>query len=70
VELGTVDKEHESMHQKPLLWIYQTDEPKQDKQKKKDYGNKWKNCSSKARGKGGEHTYITKSKKERKFQNN
>jgi hypothetical protein len=25
VELSTVDEEYESMHQKPILWIYQTD---------------------------------------------
>jgi hypothetical protein len=24
VELGTVDEEYDSMHQKPLIWIYQT----------------------------------------------
>jgi mRNA-degrading endonuclease RelE of RelBE toxin-antitoxin system len=28
VELGTADEEHDSMHQKPLLRIYQTDQPK------------------------------------------
>jgi hypothetical protein len=40
VELGTADEEYESIHQKPLLQIYQTDQPKQDKGKKKDYGDK------------------------------
>jgi hypothetical protein len=28
VELGTVDEEHESIHQKPLLQIYQTNQPR------------------------------------------
>jgi hypothetical protein len=51
VELGTTDEEYESMHQKPLLRIYQTDQPKQDKDKKKDYGDKRKNHRSEARGK-------------------
>jgi hypothetical protein len=70
VELGTVDEEHESMYQKPLLWIYQNDQSKQDKEKKKDYGDKRKNRSSETRGKDREHTRTTKSDKERKFQNN
>jgi hypothetical protein len=42
-----VDEEHKSMHQKPLLWIYQNDQSKQDKDKKKVYGNKRKSHSSK-----------------------
>jgi hypothetical protein len=70
VELGTTDEEHESMHQKPLLWIYQNDQSKQDKEKKKEYGDKRKSYSSEARGKDREHTRTTKSDKERKFQNN
>jgi mRNA-degrading endonuclease RelE of RelBE toxin-antitoxin system len=40
VELGTADEEHESMHQKPLLRIYQTDQPRQDKEKKRDHNDK------------------------------
>jgi hypothetical protein len=70
VELGTADEEHESMHQKPLLRIYQNDQSKQDKDKKKEYGDKRKSRSSEARGKDREHTRTTKSDKERKFQNN
>jgi hypothetical protein len=72
VELGTVDEEYESMHQKHLLRIYQTNQPKQDKDKKKNYGDKRKNCSSEARGneKDKERTRTNKSDKERKFQNN
>jgi hypothetical protein len=60
------------MHQKPLLQIYQTNQPKKYKDKKKDYGNKRKNRSSEAMGidKDKERTCTTKSDKERKFQNN
>jgi hypothetical protein len=70
VELGMVDEEHESMHQKPLLRIYQNNQSKQDKENKKEYGDKRKRCSSKVRGKDRERTRTTKSDKERKFQNN
>jgi hypothetical protein len=72
VELGTADEEHESMHQKPLLRIYQTDQPKQDKEKKKDYGDKTKNQSSEVRvqEKDRECACTTRNDKERKFQNN
>jgi hypothetical protein len=72
VELGTADEEHKSIYQKPILQICQTDQPKQDKDKKKDYGDKGKNCSSEARDneRDKEHTHTTKSDKERIFQNN
>jgi DNA polymerase sigma len=60
------------MHQKPLLRIYQTDQPKQDKEKKKDHGDKLRNGSSQTRGKDKDRecTRTTRSDKERKFQNN
>jgi hypothetical protein len=66
-----MEEEYESMHQKPLLRIYQTDQPKQDKDKTKDYGDKRKNHSSEARVNelDKEHTHTTKSDKERTFQN-
>jgi hypothetical protein len=70
MELGTADNEHESMHQKPLLRIYQIDQPRQDKEKKRDHSNKKKNRRSETRGKDREWTRITKIDKERKFQNN
>jgi hypothetical protein len=70
VELGTADEEHKSMHQKPLLWIYQTDQTRQDKEKKRDQGDKKKNHASEIRGKDREWTCTTKSDKDRKFQNN
>jgi hypothetical protein len=72
VALGTADEEHKSMYQKPLHQIYQTNEPKKYKDKKKDNGNKRKNHRTEARGsnKAKEHTRTTKSDKERKFQNN
>jgi hypothetical protein len=70
VELGTTDEEYESMHQKPLLRIYQTDQPRQDKEKKRDHSDKKKNRGSETRGKDRERTRTTKSDKDRKFQNN
>jgi hypothetical protein len=49
-----VDKEHEGMHQKPLLQIYQMDQPRQDKEKKRDQGDKKKSHGPKVRGKDRE----------------
>jgi hypothetical protein len=70
MELGTTDEEHKSMHQKPLVQIYQTDQPRQDEEKKRDYNDKKKICDSQIRSKDREQTHTTKSTKERKFQNN
>jgi hypothetical protein len=53
VELGTADEEHKSMHQKPLLQIYQTDQPRQDKEKK-NHNDKKKICDSETRNKDRE----------------
>jgi mRNA-degrading endonuclease RelE of RelBE toxin-antitoxin system len=64
VELGTADEEHECMHQKPLLRIYQTDQPRQAKETKKDYNDKKKIRDSKTRSKERERTSTTKSTKE------
>lgn len=72
VELGTADEKHESMQQKPLLYIYQANQPRYDKDKRKDFGDKRKNCSSKSRNKKTDmdHTCTTKSDKVRALQNN
>jgi hypothetical protein len=70
VELGTADEEYKSMHQKPLLQIYSIDQPRQDKEKKRDQGDKKKSHSPEKWEKDREWTHTTKSNKERKFLNN
>jgi hypothetical protein len=54
MELGTADEEHESMYQKPLLRIYQTNQPRQDKEKKRDHNDKKKIRNSEIRSKDRE----------------